>query len=98
MASLEDRVIQLEVMASTTENELDRISSRLENFIGEARYRFDRLDTNVAALDMRLRAMDGKIDLIDTRLSGKIDLIDTRLSGKIDLLDGKVYLILSKLG
>jgi uncharacterized coiled-coil protein SlyX len=98
MASFEDRVTRLEVMASTTENELDRISSRLENFIGEARYRFDRLDTNVAALDMRLRAMDGKIDLIDTRLSGKIDLIDTRLSGKIDLLDGKVDLILSKLG
>jgi len=71
MESVEDRLTRLEAGANRTEDELDRLHNSLENFRGEARFRWDRMDAEHAAIRKTLRTIDTKIDVIMTQLSAK---------------------------
>ena len=68
MESVEDRLTRLEVSANTTKDEQDRIRNGRKNFRGEMGFRLDRIDADHAAIRKTLRTLDGKIDVILTRL------------------------------
>ena len=80
MATLEERLAEVEEQVSTHSDFVTRLVTIMEEFARQSGILLDKM----GALDAKMGALDAKIDEVEERLNSKLYTMEGRLKGMIE--------------